>query len=190
MATSVPLPLAPNKGLWYPTPDKDTPEWLKRALRKAFDAIYQTQGQLLPTGVFAVGAGTIVVTQAPNWSAIPGCSITLPRAGLWTAFGSVTFDIKDAGDLNFAFLAGLVVTGLAASTQSTRIANPSARQSGSPQVLVQSQPTQITVSGVWQFNVVANAVAVLQAQKDKLAPNTLSQVDAANSMIGAVWCGT
>jgi hypothetical protein len=192
MATNpVPQPLAPSAGLWYPTPPHDTPTWLKQALRRAFDSIYQMQGQLLPSGAFNVGSGTIKVPLAPAWNALTNCAITLPRAGLWTFFGTVTFDIKNSGDINFVFLVSLLVSGLAASTPSTTIAKPSAIQSGMPQALVQSQPTQITVAGVWQTRVIANARAVLQVQKDKHADAGVhSLADCANSMIAGVWCGT
>jgi hypothetical protein len=183
MATNpVPQPLAPAKGNWYPTPPAGTPDWLKQALRRAFDAIYQTQGQLLPTGL---------VPLAPHWANLTNCVVTLPRAGLWTVVGSVTFDIKDAADVGFAFFVSLLVSGLSSTTPSTTIVKPNAIQSGQPQALVQAQPAQITVAGVWQFRAIANAVAQLQVQKATGADATLTSVaDAANSTIGAVWCGT
>jgi len=182
-------PLAPGVGQWYPTPPHDTPDWLKQALRRVFDDIYQLQGLLSPAGVFVIGTKPVVVTQAPKWSQIPNCVVTLPRPGSWAAFGSVTFDINAAGDIGKVFLVGLSVSGLAAPAQSTRIINPSAVQPGNPQALVQAQPAQITVAGVWQFHVTVNAAVQLQVQKDKTAPNSTSQADGVNCMLGAVWCG-
>jgi hypothetical protein len=192
MATNpVPLQLAPAKGLWYPTYPPNTPQWLIQAFTQAFNAIYQMQGQLLPTGVFAAGSGTVKVPLAPNWTLITNCSITFPRAGLWTVFGMVTFDIKDAADINYIFQASLLVAGLAASTPSTVVVKPNAAQAGNPQILIQGQPTQVTVCGIWQFRVTANGTAQLRVQKDKNADATLkSLADASNSSIGAIWCGT
>jgi hypothetical protein len=191
MATNpIPQPLAPAKGNWYPTYPPDTPQWMQIAFRRAFDSIYQIQGQLSATGVFANGSGTVPVPKSPNWAQVKNCTLIFSRAGLWTVFGSVTFDIKLAGDVNFAFLVSLLVSGLSSANPSTVIVKPNAIQQGTPQALVQSQPTQITVSGVWQFRVVANGVAQLQVQKAAGASATLTSVaDAANSMIGAVWCG-
>jgi hypothetical protein len=79
---------------------------------------------------------------------------------------------------------------LAATTQSARVVNKTTLQNGQPQALVQSQPTQITVTGVWQFRTVSNAYIQLQCQRDKDATGTTSLVDASNTMLGAIWCGT
>jgi len=183
-------PLAPGSGLWYPTYPPNTPQWMQQAFRRAFDDIYQIQGQLSPAGVFAIGSGTVMVPVAPSWGTLTNCMITFARPGLWTVFGAVTFDIKDAADLGYPFLVQCMVTGLAAATVSTTIVNPNAGQAGNPQVKVESQPSRFTVAGVWQFTVTANGTAQLQVQKGTGADATLTSVaDCANSSIAGIWCG-
>lgn len=104
-------------------------------------------------------------------------------------FGSVTFDITDAGDIGSVFS---VILG----TQGQQQTGAKAGGVAAPvnlipqgQVLVQAQPAIQTVTQNWSLRGVQGAQVRLLVEKDVHGAGTTSQVLGANSAIAAVWCG-
>ena len=184
-----PFQLLSGKTPWYPRPDPTLSPATNDALRRAFDDIYQIVNSL-SLGLQVTGSGKIVVPAAPKPPAlVTGCQLTLSRAGFWIVFGSVTFDITDAGDIGSVFS---VILG----TQGQQQTGAKAGGVAAPvnlipqgQVLVQAQPAIQTVTQNWSLRGVQGAQVRLLVEKDVHGAGTTSQVLGANSAIAAVWCG-
>lgn len=180
-------PLQPGKQAYYPALDSSVSATVRQAFRRAFDNIYKIAGQLLSTGVYAHGNATVQIPVAPEVANVPGCQITLARAGLWSITGAFTIDVKDAGDVGSLFTGSLFVSGLVAAAPASQINKPSVTQPGAALLKVQAQPQIVTIAQTWQVNVDVNATAKLQIQKDTGSGTSLA--DGKNSSITAIWIG-
>ncbi len=180
-------PLAPGKQSYYPSLGPDVSPPVRDAIRRAFDSIYKIAGQLLPVGISKFGRGIVLIPVAPELANVPGCQISLTRAGLWAITGTFTINVKDAGDIASIFTGSLFVAGATAAAPKNQLLPPGVTQVGAAKLQVQAEPEIYTIAQSWQVNVQANATAKLQIQKD--VGTGLSESDGANSTISAVWCG-
>lgn len=186
--SAVPLPpvrQGAQSPRFYPRPDPSVSKQVNDALRRIFDLGYTVTDSLTPLVVAALGNSLVTVPADPTPPLnVPGCQLTLARAGIWIVMGTFTFLVNDAADIGSVFTGSLYASGL--GQPATQIISPPAMPLGFARLQVQAQPSIATVAQTWIVTAKAGAIVRLRCQKD-VAGTGASQCDGGNSSIAAMW---
>ena len=155
---------------WYPNFGFEIPRTVQDAFRRVLDFVYELRDQLGPTAVWA--KSTEQITVGTDRKHIPGCQLTLERAGWWLVTGTYTIIIDGDGAKLF--------------TGSLRIGT---EQQLSQALLEAANATTASVSQQWFLTTTTrNIVVSLEIVKETGAAGT-STAEKEHCTISATWQG-
>ncbi len=152
---------------WYPTLSEALSGPVYDAFRHVLDFIYETRDEQSPLQLWTSGSGDLEITTVDN--PVPGCELSLTRAGWWIVVGTFSVVVTDAAQL---FTCSLYHQGAASDVKA---------------FVEGASGTTVTVSQSWRVDGAVQNLVQLQISKEGGAGGSV--VDGRNSTITATWQG-